>query len=79
MPSETKTQQQVAADALLRMLQAPRRERAELLAEAALFIEGFAASGESGFARQRKAQEWLARYRKLVTYTLDISVEVLPP
>lgn len=33
-----------------------------LLDEAAKFIRGFAASGESGFVRQRAALDWLTRY-----------------
>ena len=37
----------------------------ELLIEAQQFIEGFAESSESGFARQRKAQQWLNRYMQL--------------
>lgn len=35
------------------------------LEEASNFIEGFASSSESGFARQRKAREWLYRVRRL--------------
>lgn len=40
---------------------------AELLAEAEKFIEGFAASGESGFVRQQRAKEWLRKYRSALT------------
>jgi hypothetical protein len=40
------------------------REAVALLSEAEKFIDGFAASAESGFARQKKALEWLRRLNR---------------
>lgn len=35
-----------------------------LLAEAEKYITGFAASAESGFARRKRAEQWLQQYRE---------------
>lgn len=38
----------------------------QLLEEAKRFIEGFAASGESGFAKRKRALQWLDAYDRHV-------------
>lgn len=46
-----------------RSASAPSRRAIDLLEEAALFIEGYAGSADSGFIRQRRAHAWLRDYR----------------
>jgi hypothetical protein len=41
------------------------RQLRSLVDEAKRFIDGFAASAESGFTRRRKALEWIKRYKEI--------------